>query len=358
MWLGMLAGALGQIPAAPVEPLTALGGLCAGYIGWVARLLGPEAAQLEIAEPEISTAIALGIGALAGARLCCTALRRRAGMGAHRGHRGNARLASAVAIASLALLVLILAGPGRELADPGSDPRLRVRILDVGQGDSILLEPRDALPVLIDTGPPDGGAADRLRDLGIDRLGALAITHDQLDHSGAIAEVLSETEVSRLVHARGAAPAYCRAHGCPDPRRVAAGDRIRVGALRLDVLWPPPAGLADNGDPNAGSVVLRARTGRFEALLTGDAEAELAPVDPGPVDLLKVAHHGSADAGLSALLTQASPQLAVISVGANGYGHPAPETLAALVEGGVPLRRTDADGEVVIEVRGDGWTVE
>jgi competence protein ComEC len=358
MWLGMLAGAVGQVPAAPVEPLTALGGLCAGYIGWVARALGPEAAQLEIAEPGIWTAIALAVGALAGARLVCTALGRRVGLGARRGRRGHARPAAAIAIASTAFLVLIPAWPGRELADPVSDPRLRIRILDVGQGDSILLEPRDALPVLIDTGPPDGGAADRLRDLGIDRLGALAITHDQLDHSGAIAEVLSEAEVSRLVHARGAAPAHCRTHGCPDPRPVVAGDRIRVGALRLDVLWPPAGELVGNGDPNAGSVVLRARTGRFEALFTGDAEAELAPIDAGPVDLLKVAHHGSADAGLSALLTRASPQLAVISVGAgNGYGHPAPETLAVLAEGGVPLRRTDMDGEVVIEVRGDGWSV-
>ena len=126
--------------------------------------------------------------------------------------------------------------------------------------------------------------------------------------------------------------------------------------MRLDVLWPTAPGSTD--DPNARSLVLRAHVGRFEALLTGDAEAELAPVDPGPVDVLKVAHHGSADAGLSALLARASPQLAVISVGAgNGYGHPAPETLSALAEDGVSLRRTDTDGEVVIEVRDDGWTV-
>ena len=359
MWLGMLAGALGQIPAAPVEPLTALGGLCAGYIGWVARALGPEPAQLEIAEPGIWTAITLAIGALAGARLVCTALARRTAMGLSGGRRG-ARLAAAAGITAIAALALALARPGVDPATQGEgDPRLRVRVLDVGQGDSILLEPRDAPPVLIDTGPPDGGAADRLRALGIDRLGALAITHDQLDHSGAIGQVLAQTQVDRLVHSRGAAPEYCRTNGCPESNGVAAGERISVGDLRLDVLWPTASVRSPvDGDPNARSLVLWARVGRFEALLTGDAEAELAPIDPGPVDLLKVAHHGSADAGLSALLARALPQLAVISVGAgNAYGHPAPETLAALVEGGVPLRRTDTDGEVVIEVHGDGWTV-
>jgi competence protein ComEC len=76
------------------------------------------------------------------------------------------------------------------------------------------------------------------------------------------------------------------------------------------------------------------------------------------VDVLKVAHHGSADAGLPGLLERAAPRLAVISVGDDSsYGHPAPETLAALADGGVRARRTDEEGEVVIEVRGGGWTV-
>ena len=202
--------------------------------------------------------------------------------------------------------------------------------------------------------PPTGSA-----DLGIERLAAVAITHDQLDHSGALPEVLAEVAVERILAPGGAEPAYCSRAACPRIQAVSSGQTIRAGRLTLDVLWPPamPAPVP-GGDPNARSLVLRARLGRFDALLTGDAEAELAPVQPGPVDLLKVAHHGSADAGLPALLEQASPQLAVISVGAdNPYGHPAPETLAALADSGVPVVRTDAAGEVVIEVRNDGWTV-
>ena len=241
----------------------------------------------------------------------------------------------------------------RESAPPG----LRIRVLDVGQGDAILLEPRGALPILVDTGPPGGGTAERLHELGIDRLGALALTHDQLDHSGALGEVLAQVEADRVVHAPGARPSFCADSACPGLRAVSAGQSFRVGRLRLGVLWPRAS--ADGEDPNATSLVLRARFGRFDALLTGDAEAEVAPLAPGPVDVLKVAHHGSADPGLPALLERTSPELAVISVGAgNGYGHPAPETMSALSEGDVPALRTDEVGEVVIEVRGDAWSVE
>ncbi|MDQ3759548.1 MAG: ComEC/Rec2 family competence protein, partial [Actinomycetota bacterium] len=78
MWLGMLAGAAGQIPGAPVEPLTWLGGLCAGFIGWVARLLGPQWAQLDVPEPGPVIALIWTVVLVGGARLACLGLERRA----------------------------------------------------------------------------------------------------------------------------------------------------------------------------------------------------------------------------------------------------------------------------------------
>ncbi len=92
----------------------------------------------------------------------------------------------------------------------------------------------------------------------------------------------------------------------------------------------------------------------FSMLLTGDAEAEAVHLEPGPIDVLKVAHHGSADEGLARLLDLAVPKLAVISVGENPYGHPAAETLSQLGEAGVPFARTDA-GSVTIEADSTGW---
>ena len=93
-----------------------------------------------------------------------------------------------------------------------------------------------------------------------------------------------------------------------------------------------------------------ARWHDFSMLLSADAEAESVPLDPGPVDVLKVAHHGSDDAGLDELLDRTRPRLAVISVGAgNPYGHPTAATLATLSAHGVRTLRTDLDGEVVID---------
>ncbi len=94
-------------------------------------------------------------------------------------------------------------------------------------------------------------------------------------------------------------------------------------------------------------------------LLSADAEAESVPIDPGPVDVLKVAHHGSEDAGLDALLDRTVPRLAVISVGAgNPYGHPTTATLATLAAHHVPVLRTDSDGTIVFGVSADSVEVD
>jgi competence protein ComEC len=246
-----------------------------------------------------------------------------------------------------------------ELPPPG----LRVTFLDVGQGDAILLDPRAGEPILVDAGPADAEVAERLDQLGVDRLAALVITHPQSDHAGGAPSVLERLEVGRLLQATAdpTARAAARAAGTPLARLAAGASVNAEGRLRIEVLWPPreALGAARRGeDPNRLSLVLLARWRGLEILLSGDAEAELAPVDPGPVDVIKVAHHGSADAGLPALLARTTPKLAVISVGdANPYGHPAPQTLAELDAADVPLTRTDRDGEVVIEVRGRRWTV-
>lgn len=93
-------------------------------------------------------------------------------------------------------------------------------------------------------------------------------------------------------------------------------------------------------------------------MLTADAEAGEVPIDPGPIDVLKVAHHGSEDAGLGALLDRAAPRLAVISVGAdNPYGHPAPSTMAALAQHRVQTLRTDRRGTIELDVDQNSFVV-
>jgi competence protein ComEC len=265
-------------------------------------------------------------------------------------------------IAALVALAIIAAPGvvGRGETSPAPEG-LRVSILDVGQGDSILLQPGDGAPVLVDGGPPGDGLRSKLAERGINSLAAAVVTHDQSDHAGGVEELLGSLPVHRLVYADaghrllGAA----RAAGVA-PTRVAEGGEIRSGTLRLEVLWPPRDLLteAPPEDPNLCSLVLLARWRDFEMLLTGDAEAEAVPMDPGPLDVLKVSHHGSADTGLAGLLDRTVPRLAVISVGEdNPFGHPDPGILATLAAHHVAVLRTDLAGTVTIEVGGHGAKV-
>ena len=106
--------------------------------------------------------------------------------------------------------------------------------------------------------------------------------------------------------------------------------------------------------------MLRARFGGYATLLTGDAEFEATNLDPGPLDVLKVAHHGSDDAGLEALLAHSAPRVALIGVGSeNTYGHPTAETTEVLAEHAVCILRTDLDGAAAVELGPAGvsaWT--
>jgi competence protein ComEC len=138
-----------------------------------------------------------------------------------------------------------------------------------------------------------------------------------------------------------------------------AGETFRLGRLTLRVIWPDQPGVAAE-NPNDYAVVLLASYGQVDALLTADAESNVTASLPlGPVEILKVAHHGSADSGLADLLRRLRPLIAVISVGRdNEYGHPAPSTLAALAAAGPRVFRTDRDGAVVVETDGRRLGVE
>ena len=373
MWLGMLTGILGQLPAIPVEPLNWLDSLCLAYVAQVAHwLAAPDWALLTV-HLRSAWAVASAYAVLLGAMellLRWLSGRRARGRSASetvplRSANSRWALAAAKAAGLVAVLVgmamLFIASPfGSAGTPPSPGTDLMVRILDVGQGDSILLQPPGAEPVLVDTGPPDDGVEDRLHQLGVERLAAIVISHDQSDHSGDLPVLLSSLDVDRLVYGRDD-PRLHRiavASGA-EPYRLAEGGELDFGALRLSALWPPRELLGETTeDPNLLCLVLLARWRHFTMLLTGDAEAEAVPIDPGPIDVLKVAHHGSEDAGLGGLLERSVPDLAVISVGAgNPYGHPTPATIADLREHQVPTLRTDRRGEIDIDASASRWTV-
>jgi competence protein ComEC len=343
MWLGMCGAGLAQLPGIPLEPLNGLNALLLAYVAQVADwCAAPEWAELSVhLEGKGLIVSYLGLGAV-------VLIWRRWPL----------FVTAAVAVG----LVLLLPLPGGGGAPEGPPPGLRVSVLDVGQGDAILLRPAGAPAVLVDGGPPGAGLVRKLEEAGVTSLGAAVVTHDQSDHAGGIEELLGALPVERLVFARLGRGLIAEAAGAgAEPRRIAAGQELRSGRLRLRVLWPPPEllGAAPGQDPNQLALVIEARWGDFSMLLTADAEAEVVPLDPGPVDVLKVAHHGSADAGLGELLDETRPRLAVISVGAgNPYGHPAPSTLATLARHRVPILRTDQEGGIEIGITRRSITVD
>jgi competence protein ComEC len=354
MWLGMLAGAAGQLQWLPVEPLTALASLCAAYIEQIAQWLGsPGWAQLKPPAPGVATVVAiyalmLGAGWLLASR-----------SGLRRALRPRRAIIAGAGVILLLVGALILTTRGGT-PTPAPGPGLRVTLLDVGQGDAILLDPNPGEPILVDTGPPEADVVGELAGAGVEGLAAVVVTHDESDHAGGLHAVLDRFPETTIAYGARSRSLARTPRAAAERVRLAEGSELTSGALRLEALWPPPA-LLDEGsgeDPNARAVALLARWHRFDLLLSADAEAEQVPLDPGPIDVLKVAHHGSADAGLDRLLERADPEAAVISVGAgNPYGHPASATLSTLADHEVSTFRTDVAGEITIDVQRSGWSI-
>lgn len=264
----------------------------------------------------------------------------------------------AVVLVAGSAVILLVGWMGRGDRPAPWPATAAVTALDVGQGDAILLRSPDGAAALVDTGTsrPPVPVLAALRRNGVSRLALVVVTHDQEDHSGALGNLLDRHAVGLLVHPPLGADTHNLRSDLAAARRrgvavqeVAAGSDLVVGQWRLRVVSPdrtPPAG----SDPNPYSLTMHARAGSFEVLLTADAESDAHRGRTLPaVDVLKVAHHGSADAGLGDLLDQVDPATALISVGErNTYGHPAPETLAQLRGAGVRTLRTDESGDVTV----------
>ncbi|MGW2632052.1 ComEC/Rec2 family competence protein [Streptomyces chattanoogensis] len=272
----------------------------------------------------------------------------------------------------LCALALILAvcrpAPFTRILTGWPPPGWRAVVCDVGQGDGLVLAAGDGTALVVDTGP-EPRAIDRcLTDLGIRRIPLLVLTHFHADHvdglPGALhGRAVGAIETTTLQEPPGQAEFVRRraaAAGVPIVRAV-PGERRRLGPLTWEVLWPPaaappgaPVSDAVPPDPNDASVTLLVRTGGLTLLLLGDLEppAQQALLATHPelpsVDVLKVAHHGSAYQDPQ-LIRRLAPRLALISVGAgNPYGHPAPRTVAALRAQGARVLRTDTDGSLAV----------
>ncbi len=248
---------------------------------------------------------------------------------------------------------------------------LAIYMLDVGQGDAILMRTPRGRWVVVDAGPRMGRSdAGRsvvlpfLRRHGARSLDLIVVSHGDADHLGGVPALL-EALPTRLVLDPGQALGsrlFSEYHGAlvrwaDEWAAARTGDTIIVDGVEIAVLHPSASWAAREARPNENSVVVAVRYGEFDALLTGDIgwPAESALVASGrargPVELLKVAHHGSAGGTYDAWLDAVRPRMAIVSAGrGNRFGHPAPAVVRRLEDRGIPLFRTDRHGTVTIRV--------
>ena len=249
------------------------------------------------------------------------------------------------------------------------DGGLALHFLDVGQGDAAAIRTPGGRWVLVDGGPA-GARADAGRRVvapflerqGARRLAAAIVSHTHADHLGGVPAVLRRIPASLVVEPGAPVPdgAYLAFLDDLARRGIAwhpgrRGECFVLDGVVFTILHPEPGWAGWGEDVNEDSVVLLVEYGAFQALFAGDAgfPAEQAVADRvGPVDVLKVGHHGSRGSTGDAWLDRLDPALAVISVGRNDYGHPAPATMARLAAHEVEVRRTDLDGTVSITTDG------
>lgn len=221
-------------------------------------------------------------------------------------------------------------------------------VLDVGQGDAILIQAPDGSTLLVDGGS-DPRVLDRaLRRNGVRSVDTVVVSHDDLDHAGGLTELVAGRRVGKLVVSRFVSDSELVAVATASGtlvERVEAGDRIGVGVTTVVVLSPSRRYASDND----GSIVLFVHSD-VSVLLPGDAEAialrELPPVSP---DVMVVPHHGSGTTDLR-WLDRTLGSVAILSYGPNRYGHPHPDVVASLVAAGVIVHRTDEVGDVTVEL--------
>jgi competence protein ComEC len=245
---------------------------------------------------------------------------------------------------------------------------LKVSVLDVGQGDSILIQSPAGKTMLIDAGPSDAGSrvvAD-LKARGITSLDAAVASHGDADHIGGYQAVLSQFSIAHFYDPGypDTTATYEKLLTTIDQKNIkyttpTAGQTIDLDpAVRIDVLSPDGK---NTGGTNDNMLVLRLSYGSTSFLLASDMPDTLEQKIASTLKqttVLKVGHHGSKTSSSAAFLNVIKPEVAIISVGAgNTYGHPAAETLNRLQAVGARVYRTDQAGTVTVSTDGNTYTV-
>jgi competence protein ComEC len=284
------------------------------------------------------------------------------------GPRGSRRRRAAAWCCAIALCGYAAAIGMTRVVDQATRPAdWQYAACEVGQGDAFLIRSAGQV-ALVDLGPEREPLADCLDDLGIGRIDLLVLTHFDLDHVGGVDAVLGR--VDRVLSgplAEAADQAVLDALAAAGARLTSTsrGETGLLGELRWEVLWPPPRGVEPGNDAGVSLLITPAGTcsggclsGVLLADLGEDAQARMLAARPlPPVDVVKVAHHGSADQSARLYETLAA-SAGLIGVGENDYGHPTDRLLDILAAAGTTALRSDLHGLVLVAPGAESGTVE
>ena len=348
-------GVIANLLAAPAAPIATIVGLAACLLAGV-PLLGAGLATLAWVPAAWITGVANVFATLPGALLPWWSgpvglLALLVAGGAVAGVlMGRARRASATVLALLCA-VLIAMGPVSRMLDRTRVPASwSIAACAVGQGDALLIRSAEHI-ALVDTGPDEASLRRCLDRFGIEKIDLLVLTHFDLDHAGGAATVIGD--VAAVLHGPVADPdddallAAFESAGAA-LHAVKPGTSGPLGDATWRTLWPS----ADTPPGNDASVVIEVSGGGLpRTLFLGDLaarpQARVAGALSGTYDVVKVAHHGSADQ-YPPLYTSVQPRLALVTVGENTYGHPRDEILEVLEAAGASIARTDTEGDIAV----------
>jgi competence protein ComEC len=251
------------------------------------------------------------------------------------------------------------------ISSTATGQQIKVHFIDVGQGDSELLQLPDHNYVLIDGGEPNEGplVVNYLKALGVTEIELMIATHPHSDHIGGLISVLDNFKVDEVLDSGYPATTNIYNDFINDIKaknvtlETDNHQEFKYSSCTLDILTGPGKPM---DDPNDASIVCRLTDGNIHFLFEADAQTQAETDLQGDISaqILKVGHHGSSTSTSPSFLSRVMPQVAVISVGAgNTYGHPTQSTLAKLQGAGVTVYRTDLNGNVVVTTDGITYTV-
>jgi competence protein ComEC len=281
-------------------------------------------------------------------------------------------------VGAAALFLWVVAAPQARVRANG-DGRLHLVVIDVGQGDAMLVTFPDGRRLAVDS----GGASPRsqfdvgdrvvgpsLRARNLVALDYLAVTHGDPDHIGGARSLVRDFQPAEIwwgIAVANHEPAALlrgeAARARSAWRTLQRGDRLEIGGVELRVHHPPLPDWERQKVRNDDSLVMELRYGEVSMLLTGDigreVERELLPaLDLLPTVVLKVAHHGSGTSSAAEFVERVKPSIALVGVGrANPYGHPVPYVLERLQNAGAEVFRTDLEGQIYVSTDGKALEV-